>query len=98
MSEFQTVIRVKKTRKEHRCFICCRKIPKGFSAIHYKGKADDFYDDYLCNTCQKLVEEFPDSVQDWWEGCFDSQTFFDSCSDNNVATPLQLLNELRRKR
>lgn len=95
MVEFQESRKVKKTRKDHRCTICCRKIPKGFSCWHFTGKAEGkFFSNRLCNTCYELQRDFPDYVCDFNEGYFDSDTFIDSCSELGVATPLQLLNKL----
>ena len=89
---------IKKTRKMHRCTICDRKIPKGFSAHFYTGvnNEGEFFNCYLCNTCETLSNEFPDSVIDMWEGYFDTQTLYDSMSEEEVNTPLQLLNKLRK--
>ena len=89
---------IKKTRKMHRCTICGRKIPKGFSAHFYTGinNEGEFFNCYLCNTCEMLSNEFPDSVIDMWEGYFDTQTLYDSMSEEEVNTPLQLLNKLRK--
>lgn len=89
---------IKKTRKMHRCNICDRKIPKGFSAHFYTGinNEGEFFNCYLCNTCETLSNEFPDSVIDMWEGYFDTQTLYDSMSEEEVNTPLQLLNKLRK--
>ena len=87
-----------KTRKIHRCEICERRIPKGFHAHFYSGINDEheFFNVYLCNTCETLSNEFPESVTDWWEGYLDTQTLYDSMSENEVHTPLQLLNKLRK--
>ena len=88
---------IKKTRKIHRCDICGRKIPKGFSAHFYTGinNDDEFFNCYLCNTCETLTNEFPNTVMDCCEGYFDSQTLYDSMGEEGVSTPLQLLNKLR---
>lgn len=85
-----------KTRKEHQCCICCRKIPKGFTALNATGKCEEgFFNQYLCNTCYELQREFPDSVCDWEEGYWDSYVYADSLNEYGCATPLQLLNKLR---
>lgn len=91
---------IKKTRKIHRCDICYRRIPKGFSAHFYTGinNEGEFFNCYLCNTCETLTEEFPDAVLDWHEGYFDTQTLYDSMSEEGVSTPLQLLNKLRKEK
>ena len=91
---------IKKTRKIHRCDICGRKIPKGFSAHFYTGinNEGEFFNCYICNTCETLTDEFPDAVLDWYEGYFDTQTLYDSMSEEGVSTPLQLLNKLRKEK
>ena len=91
---------IKKTRKPHRCDICGRRIPKGFSAHFYTGinNEDEFFNCYLCNTCETLTDEFPHTVLDYHEGYFDTQTLYDSMSDEGVSTPLQLLNKLRKEK
>lgn len=95
MIEFQATKIVKKTRKEHQCCICNRTIPKRFSCWHATGRSEgDFFNQYLCNTCWELQLKFPDSVSDWWEGYWSNDTFSESCSELEVATPLQLLNKL----
>lgn len=88
-----------KIRKEHYCQICNRKIPKGFSAHFYSGITDEhcFFNVYLCNTCDTLSKEFPDSVTDFWEGYFDNETLCESMSKAEANTPLQLLNKLRSR-
>ena len=90
---------IKKTRKIHRCYICDRKIPKGFSAHFYTGinNDDEFFNCYLCNTCETLTNQFPNTVLDCCEGYFDTQTLYDSMSEEGVSTPLQLLNKLRSR-
>lgn len=89
---------IKKTRKIHECCLCERKIPKGFSAHFYTGinEEDEFFNCYLCNTCEALSEEFSESVTDDWEGYFSAQTLLDCMNENGVHTPLQLLNKLRK--
>ena len=91
---------IKKTRKPHRCDICCRRIPKGFSVHFYTGinNEGEFFNCYLCNTCETLTDEFPHTVLDCHEGYFDARTLYDSMSDEGVSTPLQLLNKLRKEK
>lgn len=47
------------TRKEHRCFGCGRKFPKGskmlFSVYADCGTA---YNSYLCETCEEITDQF----------------------------------------
>ena len=49
---------ISRTRKMHRCDICDRKIPKGFSAHFYTGinNEGEFFNCYICNTCNTLYE------------------------------------------
>lgn len=98
MLQFQTTKKVR-TRKEHHCCICLRKIPRGFHAINANGMSDgEFFNEYICNTCYELQAEFPESVCDFWEGYWDSDTFFESLSEFDCETPLQLLTALRKQK
>ena len=87
-----------KTRKEHRCDLCGRKIPKGFTAVYKKGKKfmGDFFSVYHCNTCAELGKYFYEFVTDW-EGYYSSEDLADSMQDFECTTPLQLLNKLKEK-
>ena len=87
-----------KTRKEHRCDLCGRKIPKGFTAVYKKGKKfmGDFFSVYHCNTCAELGKYFYEFVTDW-EGYYSSEDLADSMQYFECTTPLQLLNKLKEK-
>ena len=44
---------VKKTRKQHRCHGCDRRIPKGTSAIRWVSvDCRELFSDYLCLDCE----------------------------------------------
>lgn len=94
--DFQNEIKISRTRKEHRCFLCNRKIPVGFSATKLKGKNidGDFYQEYLCNTCNILLHRYTIVFVDDWTGNIDGDLFAEALVKCNCATPLQLLNAL----
>ena len=97
MTELYESKAVKKTRKAHICEICGRKIPKGFSARVHKGMYDgEFFRYYTCNTCTQLVEKYPAVCVDEDELFVDGAMLYDTMSDYNCSTPLQLLNKLER--
>ena len=86
-----------RVRKEHQCYFCHRKIPKGFSATHGKGIwQGDFFNVYFCNTCSTLTKEFPDYMTDS-DGSYSEWEFEDVMSWYDCSTPLQLLNALRKE-
>lgn len=87
-----------RTAKEHKCDLCCRKIPAGFTAVYKKGKYQGiFFSIYHCNTCAELARDFSDYVTHFWEGTYDSETLADSMEEFDCTTPLQLLNKLKEK-
>jgi len=46
-----------KTKKEHRCVYCGRKIPAGLEVRNYKGRFEDFWQNwYTCGFCEMVVE------------------------------------------
>jgi hypothetical protein len=97
MVEIYNERRVKKTRAGHICEICLRKIPKGFSATFHTGKADgEFFRYYTCNTCTKLSNGFADTCIDPEDLYVDSQRLYDTMSEYNCHTPLQLLHKLEK--
>lgn len=97
MSDFQNMKKVT-VRKSHRCCLCNRKIPKGFSAVHYSGKYEgEFFNVYYCNTCNTIATDFPEAVTDY-DGYNSDWIFEETMSDYDCATPLQLLNKLRSTR
>ena len=96
MSDFQFEKKIK-TKKEHRCFLCERKILKGFTAHNVKGKYEgEFYNAYYCNTCNTLAKEFTEYVTDY-DGMYSNWEFQEAMSWYNCSTPLQFLNALRKE-
>ena len=54
MSDFGEY-KIVKTKKEHRCITCERKIPKGKKAHHYNGMWEgDWQNWYMCVPCEEL--------------------------------------------
>ena len=97
MSDLLYIEKKVKTRKEYRCDLCGRKIPKGFTAVYKKGKfMGDFFSVCHCNTCAELGKYFYDFVTDC-EGYYSSEDLTNSMRDFECTTPLQLLNKLKEK-
>lgn len=47
--------KIVKTKKEHRCITCNRKIPKGKMAYNYNGMLEgDWQNWYMCVPCEEL--------------------------------------------
>ncbi len=94
MIELYVFKNIKKTRKKHRCALCLRKIPEGFSSRLHQGKTEDgFFAYYTCNTCTKLLEGWPELFVD------DDLTLRDDylsdlMSDYDYYSPYQLLRRL----
>ena len=51
-----------KTRIEHQCNGCLRIIPEGAQARFQSGVDDGFYSLYLCETCNKVLDEWDGSM------------------------------------
>lgn len=95
MTEIYEHSDIKKTRKQHTCEVCLRKIPKGFSARLHTGKYDgEFFRYYTCNTCTQLVQKYPAVCIDDDEDFIDSQLLTDCMNEYDCHTQLQLLNKL----
>lgn len=97
MTEMYEFKNINKTRKEHTCELCLRKIPKGFSARRHKGKSEDgFFTYYTCNTCTKLLNG-------WQELFVDDDLYLqpdylsDLMSDYEYHSPYQLLRRLENE-
>ncbi|MNB99315.1 hypothetical protein D3C81_931070 [compost metagenome] len=57
--------KIKKTRVDHICFGCMRKIPIGSAAHYHVGVFEgDFCADYFCNSCWNFLEVYPDYFED----------------------------------
>ena len=67
MSDFYSERQVKKTRKDHRCFGCREKLPKGTTVFYIAGTNDDgFTSCYLCIPCKEWIDNNPGEVDDEW--------------------------------
>jgi rubrerythrin len=61
MSDFISSKHIKKTRKEHKCAYCGRKIDIGESCANWVGKFDGYFEClYGCQTCHELRDYFSD--------------------------------------
>ena len=70
MSDFYNERHIKKTRKDHKCFGCREKIPKGSTAFYIAGATEDGFDCYyLCVLCREYLCRHPvESYNNWTEG------------------------------
>lgn len=50
--------KIVKTRKEHTCFGCGRKMSKGSKMNVVTSKVDDISTDYWCETCQAYWNKY----------------------------------------
>ena len=67
-----------KTRKDHLCFACHRKFPKGTEMSRQVNVSyGEIYQVYWCETCDEILQNHSDYVYDEQEGCFP-----DSCVIN----------------
>ncbi len=66
--EFHSLRDVKKTRKNHRCFLCRLDIPKGTRCTYEAGKFDgEFYGRYSHDECSRMWSDInQDSDNDDW--------------------------------
>lgn len=64
MAGFYSKSNIKKTRKPHKCFGCCRTIPAGSPAIYIaSNEGGDFGTWYLCPECDDYASKYMDSEQ-----------------------------------
>lgn len=67
MSDFYNERKVKKTRKDHKCFGCREKLPKGSMAFYISGVYEgDFSFYYLCIPCKEWIDQNPGQDGDFW--------------------------------
>lgn len=58
MSDFWSIKQIR-TRKEHRCYICKKKILRGSLCMYESGKFEgEFSSFHLCNKCYELKEHY----------------------------------------
>jgi len=70
MSDFYNERKVKKTRKEHKCFGCIIKLPIGSTAFYissvYEGNFGTYY---LCIKCRGYLDKNPEVAREgYFEG------------------------------
>ncbi len=62
---FLSEVRVKKTRKDQRCFGCCEMIPAGSEAhVHNLSDSGQAYSLYLHPACAEIIREIESSDYD----------------------------------
>ena len=68
MADFYNERVINKTRKEHKCFGCCKKFPIGSTVIYISGVYEgNFNAYYLCDECDEYITEYPDIARDGYE-------------------------------
>ena len=98
MSDFMSMINVKRTRKVHMCDLCKDKIPIHTQAYFYKGQMDgEFYSYYLCPTCKTITDEFPEVCYDF-DGYLSDYDVAEYMSYYKCKTAEGLLAKLREER
>ena len=61
MSDFYNERKVKKTRKDHRCFGCKVKLPIGSTAFYISGIYEGVFGSYyLCIKCRDYLDKNPE--------------------------------------
>lgn len=74
--------KVKKTRKEHRCEFCSRKIPVGSSCSNESGMYEgDFHNYYLCNRCVEVIYKWDIDLSDG----FSRGEFYEHAYERKIA-------------
>ncbi|CAG5001812.1 hypothetical protein DYBT9275_02746 [Dyadobacter sp. CECT 9275] len=83
------------TRKEHKCFTCCRNMPKGSTMLASTNKEDgQIYTLYICQTCVDVIHEFPHFEGSEW--LYEHETIREALAPGQ--TPEQLLEDLRNSK
>ena len=73
---------IKKSRKDHKCEFCGRKIPKGSSCKYEAGVYEgDFQSYYLCNRCVEAFSEWDIDLSDG----FSCGEFYDYAYEHKLA-------------
>ena len=62
MADYAWGEKIVKTRKEHRCFGCCRLFPAGTEMQRTVCVDDVIWTCYLCKTCAEITSEL-----EWWD-------------------------------
>lgn len=80
MSDFYSSKKIKKTRKSHTCFGCCKKIPTGSEAMVESGVFDgEFNCNYFCKNCSDYLDKYFEPVN----GDIYEQGFIDEDKEYN---------------
>lgn len=83
------------TRKEHLCFLCVRKFPKGTKMNTWTCTGDDgIYTLHSCSTCEEIIKKEP-SDDRWYEEGHVSEMI--NGYGQERQTPEDYLRNLREK-
>jgi hypothetical protein len=95
---FLSEVRVKKTRKDKRCFGCCEMIPTGSEAhVHNLSDSGQAYSLYLHPACAVIIREFESDVYDD-DGIFEGAVKAWLDGIDFEGTPEEYLNHRRGQR
>jgi hypothetical protein len=95
---FLSEVRVKKTRKDKRCFGCCEMIPTGSEAhVHNLSDSGQAYSLYLHPACAVIIREFESDVYDD-DGIFEGAVKAWLDGIDFEGTPEEYLNHRRCQR
>ena len=68
MSDFCSERRVKKTKKEHRCFGCRAKLPINSTCFYIVGVYEGYFGThYLCSMCRKYLNDNPEVAREGYD-------------------------------
>lgn len=64
---FQSELKIKVTRKDHKCDGCLELVPKGSEAVRGSGIFEgEFYSYIICTSCDTHLTEYREKFVDGW--------------------------------
>ena len=95
---FLSEVKVRKTKKDHRCFGCCEVIPAGSEAhVHNLSDSGQAYSLYLHPACAEIIREIESSDYDD-DGIFEGAVNAWLDGIDFEGTPEEYLNYRRAQR